>query len=181
MTRSWDRKGIEILDSGHCHVYQIQVKQHCFNAYHMIIVTTLASWQVANLKKSISQAHHGLGLGLLLYLMYLGRGAWEGASVVAMLASYISTSQSAYSTPQSCRSRLGQSRNLFHALYYGQIPMPLPKDHGFFDIRLKSLKKSMISWSKFFITKAFLAVIRSEMVKYPPLIVAKLGEGFPKK
>ena len=122
-----------------------------------------------------------LVLALLLYLTYLGRGAWEGASVVAMLASYISTSQSAYSTPQSCRSRLGQSPNLFHALYYGQIPMPLPKDHGFFDIRLKSLKKSMISWSKFFITKAFLAVIRSEMVKYPPLIVAKLGEGFPKK
>ena len=70
-----------------------------------------------------------LVLALLLYLMYLGRGAWEGASVVAMLASYISTSQSAYSTPQSCRSRLGQSRNLFHALYYGQIPMPLPEEH----------------------------------------------------
>ena len=122
-----------------------------------------------------------LVLALLLYLTYLGRGAWEGASVVAMLASYISTSQSAYSTPQSCRSRLGQSPNLFHALYNGQIPMPLPKDHGFFDIRLRSLKKSMNSWSKFFITKDFLAVIRSERFKYPPLIVAKLGEGFSKK
>ena len=79
-----------------------------------------------------SQAHRHimvLVLEFLLYLTYLGRGAWEGASVVAMLASYISTSQSAYSTPQSCRSRLDQSPNLFHALYYGQVPMPLPKDH----------------------------------------------------
>ena len=78
MTRSWDRKGIETLDSGHCHVYQIQVKQHCFNAYHMIIVTTLASWQVANLKKSSSQAHHGLGLGALAILDVPGQGCLGG-------------------------------------------------------------------------------------------------------
>ena len=81
MARSWDRKGIETLDSGHRHVYQIQVKHYCLLhiIYYTIIVTTvLASWQVANLKKSSSQTHHGLGLGALAILDVPGQGCLGG-------------------------------------------------------------------------------------------------------
>ena len=55
---------------------------------------------------------------LQMACMYLGRGAWGGGSLVAMLPSYISSSQSAYSTPQSCRSRWAKSPNLFHNHWY---------------------------------------------------------------
>ena len=176
MARSRDREDRETLDSGHHHVYQIQVKHYCFTAYYMIIVTMLlASWQVANLKKSSSQTHHGLGLGALAILDVPGQGCLGGRlcgghacllyqhkSVCLQHTAVLPVPPRPVTKPLSC------------TLLWANTNSAAKRSYGFFDIRLRGLKKSMISWSKFFTTKDFLAVIRSKKFKYPPLTVAKL-------
>ena len=91
------------------------------NMVAILRVYSFAQFIFIKLKRPENNRHKGNFTAPIgqMALIYLGRGAWGGGSVVAMLASsYISSSQSAYSTAQSCRSHWKKSPNLFHNLWH---------------------------------------------------------------